>query len=146
MLKLEFEVVFLSNFRFTEVLTTGEIRDFLIRILGMSPSENAAISSLNQLIEGLCYFTLLFQRHIFSFFAACSSSLLIALEIKGFDEKAKVLRSEIKSRIPEQISQMNAARDFMLAKGPELTNCPIFLQKFAELQAKDPENLSDLLH
>lgn len=128
--------MFLSNFRFTEVLTTCEIRDFLVNTLGMTPSEKAAICSLNQLIEGLCYYTLLFQRHIFSYFAACSSSLIIALEIKGFDEKANFLRSEIKSRIPEQIGQINAARDFMLAKGPELTNCPIFLQKFAELQAK----------
>lgn len=139
LLEFEFDLAFRFDFKFTKVLTSEELRSFFLELADLSPDQRAVLSPMGQFYQGLSYFTIISQRQSVSFVACCAASFVVMLEMRDLKFSIETFIIKISRDLPYLLPQVRKARHLMLHKGPELTECPIYLQRFAELRSVELE-------
>ena len=135
LLEFEFDLAFRFDFKFNKVLTSEELRSSFLELADLSPEQRAVLSPMGQFYEGLSYFTVISQRQHVSFVASCAAAFVVMLETRDLKFPIKTFLIKISPDLPWLVPQIRKARQLMLHKGPELTECPIYLQRFAELRS-----------
>lgn len=136
LLRFEFQLVFHGDFDFFSVISTAEMRNFLLSRLDLSPPDLAKVTAVCQHFEGLCLFSILHLRHKFSIFSCVIALVLVVLEMHQLDDAVARLLGYVDKSFAKHVAELPEAREFMLESGPTLTDNAAHRQGFAQLRRK----------